>query len=220
MKAFILNCTLKPSPKFSNTEALINKAVTQLQEQGAETEVLRLVDYEVKPGNESDLGDGDQWPVLLEKIKGCDIFILAAPIWMGRLASTAQRAIERLDAIFHEDGFTDEKTGQYFTYGKVAGCLITGNEDGAHSCAAQILWAMQEFGFTIPPNVNAYWVGLAGRGKDYVDAGGEKHYFTNQTVRYMVANLVFFAQLLIDNPITTNLKKLDELAKAESDDAE
>ncbi|AMR31322.1 BRAMP protein [Mucilaginibacter sp. PAMC 26640] len=219
MKAFILNCTLQPSPKFSNTEALINKAVTQLQEQGAETEVLRFVDYKVKPGTETDLGDGDQWPILLQKIRECDIFILASPIWMGRLASTAQSVIERLDAIFHEDGFTDEETGQYFTYGKVAGCLITGNEDGAHSCAAQILWAMQEFGFTIPPNVNAYWVGLAGRGKDYVEAGGEKHYYTNQTVRYLVANLVFFAQLLINNPITTNLKKLDELAKAESDDA-
>jgi hypothetical protein len=52
-------------------------------------------------------------------------------------------------------GTTDEKTGQYFTYNKVVGCLITGNEDGAHSCAAQVLWSMQELGYTIPPNVNA-----------------------------------------------------------------
>jgi len=217
MKALIINCTLKPSPNFSNTDALINKAVTQLQQQGAETEVIRLVDYEVKPGNGTDMGNGDQWPLILEKIRGCEIFILASPIWMGRLASTAQRVIERLDAIFHEDGFTDEETGQYFTYGKVAGCLITGNEDGAHSCAAQMLWAMQEFGFTIPPNVNAYWVGLAGRGKDYVEAGGERHYFTNLTVRYLVANLVFFARLLKENPIDTNLNKLAEQAKQESD---
>ncbi|RWY55813.1 flavodoxin family protein [Mucilaginibacter gilvus] len=216
MKAFILNCTLIPSPNFSNTDALINKAVAQLQEQGAETEVLRLVDFKVKFGNESDLGDGDEWPILLEKIRTCNIFILATPIWMGRLASTAQLVIERLDAIFHEEGFADEETGQYFTYNKVAGCLITGNEDGAHSCAAQVLWAMQEFGFTIPPNVNAYWVGLAGRGKDYVEAGGEKHYFTNQTVRYLVANLMFFAKLLKAHPIDTNLKELDEKAKKES----
>ncbi|WP_204985969.1 flavodoxin family protein [Mucilaginibacter psychrotolerans] len=213
MKAFILNCTLKPSPKFSNTDALIKKAVAQLQEQGAETEVLRLVDYNVKFGNESDLGDGDQWPILLKKIQDCNIFILATPIWMGRLASTAQLVIERLDAIFHEEGFADEETGQYFTYNKVAGCLITGNEDGAHSCAAQVLWAMQEFGFTIPPNVNAYWVGLAGRGKNYVEADGEKHYFTNQTVRYLVANLMFFAKLLKEHPIDTNLRELDEKAK-------
>ena len=157
MKALILNCSLKPSPKFSNTGALIKKAEDQLKENGIDVEVIRLVDHDVKPGNDSDEGNGDEWPIILEKIKACDIFILGTPIWMGHLASTSQRVIERLDAIFHEDGFTNDK-GQYITYNKVAGCLITGNEDGAHSCAAQVLWSMQELGFTIPPNVNAYWV--------------------------------------------------------------
>jgi multimeric flavodoxin WrbA len=218
MKALIINCTLKPSPAFSNTGALINKAVIQLEDSGVETEVIRLVDYDVKPGNNSDEGNGDQWPEILDKIKDCDIFIISAPIWMGHLASTAQRVIERLDAIFHEDGFTDEKTGQYFTYNKVAGCLITGNEDGAHSCAAQVLWSMQELGFTIPPNVNAYWVGMAGAGKDYVEAGGEKYFYTNYTLRWMIANLTWFAKLLKDNPIESNLKELRELAKKESFD--
>jgi len=216
MKALIINCTLKPSPAFSNTEALIQKAAQQLTESGAETEIIRLVDYDVKPGNDSDEGNGDQWPIILEKIRACDIFILGAPIWMGHLASTAQRVIERLDAIFHEDGFTDEKNGQYFTYNKVAGCLITGDEDGAHSCAAQVLWSMQELGFTIPPNVNAYWVGLAGGGKDYVEAGGEKHFYTNYTLRWMIANLTWFAKLLKENPIGSDLKALRELAKKES----
>lgn len=217
MKALIINCTLKPSPKFSNTQALINKAVTQLEEQGVGTEVIRLVDYEVKPGNSSNEGNGDQWPLILAKIRQTDILIIGTPVWMGHLASTAQRVIERLDAIFHEEGTTNEKTGQYFTYNKVAGCLITGNEDGAHSCAAQVLWSMQELGFTIPPNVNAYWVGIAGGGKDYVPAGGERLFYTNSVLRYMIANLVFFAKLLKENPITTNIKELDKMAKKESD---
>jgi hypothetical protein len=124
--------------------------------------------------------------------------------------------IERLDAIFHEDGFTNDK-GQYITYNKVAGCLITGNEDGAHSCAAQVLWSMQELGFTIPPNVNAYWVGLAGAGKDYVEAGGEKYFYTNYTLRWMIANLVWFAKLLKANPIGTDLNEIKKLAKKESE---
>ncbi|SEB14378.1 Multimeric flavodoxin WrbA [Pedobacter hartonius] len=217
MKALIINCTLKPSPAFSNTDALINKAASQLQEKNVGTEIIRLVDYEVKPGNSSDQGNGDQWPLILEKIRNCDILIIGTPIWMGHLASTAQRMIERLDAIFHEEGFTDEKTGQYFTYNKVAGCLITGNEDGAHSCAAQLLWSMQELGFTIPPNVNAYWVGLAGGDQDYVEAGGEQYLYTNTTLRYMIGNLTYFANLLKNNPIDTNLKELEEAAKAESD---
>ena len=135
---------------------------------------------------------------------------------MGHLASTAQRVIERLDAIFHEDGFTDEKTGQYFTYNKVAGCLVTGNEDGAHSCAAQVLWSMQELGFTIPPNVNSYWVGMAGAGKDYVEAGGEDYYYTNYTVRWMVENLTWFAKLLKANPIEVDVNEIAKLAKKES----
>ncbi len=216
MKALIINCTLKPSPEFSNTDALIKKAATQLKQKEVETEILRIVDYNVKPGNVTDAGEGDEWQMVLEKIKTCDIFIIASPVWMGHLASTAQRIIERLDAIFHEEGFTDEKTGQYFTYNKVGGCLITGNEDGAHSCAAQLLWSMQELGFTIPPNVNAYWVGLAGGGENYVEAGGERHFYTNSTLRYMIGNLTFFAALLKANPIDTNLKELEEIAKKES----
>lgn len=217
MKALLINCTLKPSPSFSNTDALINKAVQQLKDKGAETEIIRFVDYTVKPGNSTDEGEGDEWPFILEKIKECDILIIGTPIWMGHLASTAQRIIERLDAIFHEDGFKNEDNGQYFTYNKVAGCLITGNEDGAHSCAAQLLWAMQELGFTIPPNVNAYWVGLAGGGKDYVEGGGEKLFYTNSTLRYMIANLTYFAKLLKAHPIDSNLKELEKEAQAESE---
>lgn len=220
MKALLINCTLKPSPAFSNTGALIEKAAAQLRDKNINTEILRIVDYNIKPGNSSDEGEGDEWSIILEKIKACDIFIIGAPIWMGHLASTAQRIIERLDAIFHEDGFKDEQTGQYFTYNKVAGCLITGNEDGAHSCAAQLLWSMQELGFTIPPNVNAYWVGLAGGGKDYVEAGGERHFYTNSTLRYMTSNLSYFANLLKEHPIDTNWLELDKIAKSESDHSE
>lgn len=216
MKAFIINCTLKPSPQFSNTDALIQKAVAQFKGLGINSEVLRVVDHEVKPGNEVDMGKGDEWPVILKKIKACDIFIIATPIWMGHIASTTQRVIERLDAIFHDENLSDKNTGQFFTYNKVAGCLITGNEDGAHACAAHVLWSMQECGFTIPPNVNAYWVGMAGAGKDYVEAGGEQWYYTNYTLRYMTANLAWFAKLLKEHSIDVNLNELRELAKKES----
>jgi multimeric flavodoxin WrbA len=217
MKALLINCTLKRSPDFSNTGALIDKAVKLLEEAKVKTEVIRLTDYDVKSGNSSDEGEGDEWPEILQKIREAEILIIGTPVWMGHLASTSQRVIERLDAIFHEDGTTDEKTGQYFTYNKVAGCLVTGNEDGAHSCAAQVLWSMQELGYTIPPNVNAYWVGLAGGDKDYVPGGGERYLYTNKTLRYMIANLVFFAKLLKENPITTDWNKLTELAEKESD---
>lgn len=217
MKALFINCTLKRAPKFSNTEALAKKAAEQLQVKGVDTEIIRLNDYNVLTGNSSDEGEGDEWPQILEKIKTCNIFVIATPIWMGHLASTAQKVIERLDAIFRDEDLIDEKTGQFMPYNKVAGCLVTGNEDGAHSCAAQVLWSLQEVGFTIPPNVNAYWVGMAGGEEDYVEAGGERYLYTNKSLRYMTENLAWFAHLLAKNPIGTNLLEAEEKAKAESD---
>lgn len=127
---------------------------------------------------------------------------------------------ERLNALVHEDDLSDPNTGQYLTYNKVAGALITGNEDGAHEAAGHILWTMQELGFTVPPNANAYWVGEAGPGPSYVEAGGERYLYTNKLVLYTVHNLAFFARLLRDNPITTNLKELEEKANEQSDPAE
>lgn len=76
---------------------------------------------------------------------------------------------------------------------------------------------MTHLGCTVPPNADCYWVGNAGPGSSYIEAGGEKHLYTNRTVRYMANNLVYFAKLLKENPIPTNLKKLDEAAKRVSD---
>lgn len=196
---------------------MADKAAAQLRELGFETEVIRLNDYKVLTGNTSDEGEGDEWPQILEKIKACQIFVIATPIWMGHLASTSQKVIERLDAIFRDENLSSKETGQFMPYNKVAGCLVTGNEDGAHSCAAQVLWSLQEVGFTIPPNVNAYWVGKAGGEKDYVEAGGERYLYTNQSLRYMTANLAWFAKLLADHPIGTNLLEEGKKAEAESD---
>lgn len=220
MKAIILNCTLKKSDgdEESNTQALVDKAVNEFKKYDTETEVIRIADYHISSGTNVDDGDGDQWPGIFSKIQNSDIVIIASPVWMGNLCSLGMRVLEKLDSVFHDESQSDEKTGQYWTYGKVAGALITGNEDGAHSCASLVLWAMQEYGFTIPPNVNAYWVGEAGPGPSYIKAGGERSLFTNKTLKWMVANLCYFAQLLKKNPIPVNLKELTEEAKKESDE--
>ena len=220
INALILNCTLKPSPATSNTQALIDKAVAEFERLGVESDVVRIVDYDIKPGTSSDEGQGDQWPQILGRIRQCDIFLVASPVWVGHLASTAQRVIERLDALFHEKDLSDPETGQYLTYNKVAGAIITGNEDGAHESVRHILWAMQEFGFTVPPNVNTYWVGEAGPGPSYIEAGGDKHLFTNKTLLYAVHNLTFFARLLREHPITTNLNELSKRAEGQSGSGE
>src|ERR1700722_802776 len=119
IKALIINCTLKRSPEKSNTQILAEKVATEFNSLGVITETIRFVDYDIKHGTTSNEGNGDQWPTVLEKIKQCDICIIAAPIWMGRSASTVQQIFERLDDAFYNDDLQDKKTGQLIGYNKV-----------------------------------------------------------------------------------------------------
>lgn len=214
LKAIFLNCTLKKSPEISNTHALIEKAAALFKELGVESEEIRIADHKVLFGISSYMGEGDEWPEILDKIKACDILIIASPIWFGVRSSVAQLVLERLDGTYAEG---NPETGQYPLYGKVGGVIVTGNEDGAHDVCANTLFNLTHLGCTIPPNVDCYWVGDAGPGPSYIEAGGDRHLYTNRTVRYMIHNLTYSAKLLKENPIPTNLKQLDEEAKRVSD---
>lgn len=214
LTALFLNCTLKPSPKRSNTQALIDKVSALMEERGVKTTTVRVVDYHIKFGVSSDEGDGDEWPRLLAQIKAADILVIGSPIWFGVRSSVAQLVIERLDGTYSE---RRPQNGQFPLYNKVAGVIITGNEDGAHTVAAHTLFNLSHLGCTIPPNADSYWVGEAGPGPSYLEAGGDKHLYTNRTARYMAANLVAMAQTLRDNPLKTNLYELDQAAQEDSD---
>ena len=214
LKALFLNCTLKKSPEVSNTEALINKAVKLYSELGVESEILRMIDYNIPFGISSDEGEGDEWPEILDKVRACNILIIGTPIWFGVRSSIAQLVIERLDGTYDEG---DPETGQFPLYNKVAGVIVTGNEDGAHDAAGTTLFNLSHLGCVIPPNSDSYWVGTAGPGPSYIEAGGERHLYTNKTIRYLVNNTAFFARLMQDNPIPTSLKNLVADAMEESD---
>jgi multimeric flavodoxin WrbA len=162
-----------------------------------ESEIVRVADYEVKFGTTSDEGDGDEWPLILQKVKAADIIVMAAPIWFGVRSSVCQMVVERLDGTYQERN----AVGQYPLYNKVAGCVITGNEDGAHDVAANTLFNMTHLGCTVPPNVDTYWVGDAGPGPSYIEAGGENHPYTQRTSRWTAHNLVHMARILKANPI-------------------
>lgn len=213
LNALFLNCTLKASPAVSNTQALIEKVAGLLAELEVESKTIRVADYHVKFGVASDEGAGDEWPRILQEIKACDILVIAMPIWFGVRSSVAQLVMERLDGTYGEG---DPVTGQYPLYGKVAGVIVTGNEDGAHDCCANTLFNLTHLGCMVPPNVDCYWVGDAGPGPSYIEAGGDKHLYTNRTARYMAHNLVWGAQALKANPCKTDLRALDAEAKSVS----
>lgn len=207
IRALFVNCTLKKTPETSNTQALIEKVRGLMERQGVRTESLRVADYDVPVGISSDLGGADQWPEILARIYDCDIFVLCSPIWVGHMSSLCQKVIERLDDTFSA---YDKATGQFPLYNKVGAVIVTGNEDGAQAVSAHALFALESFGCTIPPNSDVYWVGDAGAGPSYIEAGGPKHYYTNKVASWMAYNTVWMAKLLRDNPCPTNLNELSE----------
>lgn len=215
LRAVALNCTLKKSPQTSNTEALMRKVLGLMEPLGVTSDLIRIVDHDIAFGVSSDEGGGDEWPAILERIKAADILLIGTPIWFGVRSAVAQMVIERLDGTYVEG---DPDTGRFPLYGKVAGVVVTGNEDGAHDASATTLFNLSHLGCAIPPNADCYWVGDAGPGPSYIEAGGERHMYTNKTARFLAHNVVHFTRLLKDNPIPTNLKALTEEAAAASGD--
>jgi multimeric flavodoxin WrbA len=167
LKVLAFNCSLKKSGnrEKSSTEALLQQLMDALEERGAAGEIVRAIDHNIKPGVTSDEGRGDAWPKLRKRVIAADILVIATPIWLGQPSSVAKRVLERMDAFLEE---TDDK-GRMPSYGKVALAVVVGNEDGAHHTAAEILEALIELGFTVPPGGSTYWVGEAMTGKEYKD---------------------------------------------------
>ena len=165
LSALALICSLKPSPAPSSTELLAGQVLAQLETHGVSGSKIRVVDHDVKPGVEGDMGDGDEWPVIREAIRKADILVVATPTWVGHMSSVAQRVLERLDAELSE---TDDQ-GRPAMVGKVAVTAVVGNEDGAHKITADLFQGLNDIGFTIPAQGGTYWNGEAMQGTDYND---------------------------------------------------
>lgn len=198
LDALILNCTLKPSPQLSHTEGLLHEVKSTMEAHGVKVTLERPVDYTLASGVYYDMTQHgwarDDWPMLYEKVKAADILILGSPIWLGDKSSVCTQVIERLYATSGDlNAF-----GQYAYYGKVGGCIITGNEDGIKHCSMNMLYSLQHLGYTIPPQADAGWIGEAGPGPSYLDAGsgGPENDFTHRNTTFMTWNVMHFAWLL------------------------
>ena len=191
MRSLVLNCTLKSSPETSSTEALARVVMAELEKGGAETELVRLVDLNIKPGVKSDMGEGDDWPAVREKILAADILIVATPTWLGQHSSVCMRALERMDAMLSET----TEAGRPVAFGKVAGVVITGNEDGAHHIVASVCQALIDIGFTVPGQSWTYWHLGPGPGPDYVDTD-KAHDYSDRVGRNAARNLLALAGVL------------------------
>ena len=204
LSALFINTTLKPSPQESHTDDLMGVARAIMKANQVSVESVRAVDFHLAPGVQPDMtehgADSDDWPQLWKKVQAADIVVLGTPIWLGEKSSVCTRVIERL---YSQSGQTNDH-GQYIYYGKVGGCIVTGNEDGYKHCATEILYALSHIGFSIPPQADAAWVGAAGPGPSYGDEGddgkraGYDSDFTQRNVTFLAWNTMHLARLLKD----------------------
>lgn len=198
LHALFINATLKKGPAVSNTEGLIKVSEHIMKKHGVSTEIVRFIDHDVATGVYPDMREHgwktDAWPELFKRVEKADILVLAGPIWLGDNSSVMKHVIERL----YGNSALQNSNGQYIYYGKVGGCLITGNEDGGKHCSMNVLYSLQHLGYTIPPQADTYWVGEAGPGPSYLDpgSGGPQNEFTNRNTTFMTWNLMHMANML------------------------
>jgi multimeric flavodoxin WrbA len=202
LNALFFNCTLTKSPGKSHTQLLIDVSAKIMEKHGVKTEIIRAIDHDIATGIWPDMREHgwgtDEWPEIYKKVQTADIVVIAGPIWLGDNSSVTKKIIERLYANSH----LVNKNGQYADYGKVGGCLITGNEDGIKHCAMNVLYSLQHLGYTIPPQADAGWIGEAGPGPSYGDKledgtfVGVNNDFTNRNTTFMTWNLMHLAKML------------------------
>lgn len=201
LSALFFNGTLNKSPVRSNTDGLITASKLLMEKHGVSTEVIRTIDHDIATGVYPDMRQQgwatDEWAEsIYQKVLAADIVVLAGPIWLGDNSSQMKKVIERL----YGNSAEANSAGQWIYYGKVGGCLISGNEDGIKHCAMNVLYSLQHIGFTIPPQADAGWIGEVGPGPSYLDdgSGGPENDFTNRNITFMTYNLLHAARQLKD----------------------
>jgi multimeric flavodoxin WrbA len=202
LRACFVNCTLKPSPTLSHTQGLMDKSAAIMRKHGVAVDQFRAVDFDIAPGVYPDMREdvvggeqaSDAWPDLAPRVLDADILVVGTPIWLGDKSSVATRVVERLYAL---SGETNDR-GQYLFYGRTAGVLVTGNEDGIKHIGMNLLYSLQHIGYAIPPNADAGWIGPAGPGPSYLDedSGGPENEFTQRNTTFMTWNLMHMAAWL------------------------
>jgi multimeric flavodoxin WrbA len=195
LRALALVCSLKPSPAPSSSDLIARQVLAELAEHGVAGDVVRVVDHDVRPGVEVDMGEGDQWPAIREQMMAADIVVVSTPTWVGHMSSVAQRVLERLDGELSE---TDD-SGRPEVTGKVAVVAVVGNEDGAHKIVADLFQGLNDIGFTIPAQGCTYWNDQAMGGTDYRDLE-ETPEAVASTTATMAENAAHLARALASAP--------------------
>jgi multimeric flavodoxin WrbA len=199
LRAVIFNGTLRRSPEPSNTDGMLAIVRGILQRTGVRVDEIRTIDHDIPDGMEKDLREQgcerDEFPAIYnDLVVPADIILICGPVWLGDQSSQTRKVIERLYAYSSDLN----ESGQWSYYGKVGGALTTGNDDGGKHVSAQVLYALQHIGVTIPPQADTYWTGEAGPGPSYLDpnAGGQLNAWATRNTVFMTWNVLHLARML------------------------
>lgn len=170
---------------------MAEQVFSHLRERDVTCKALRCADFNIAPGVEPYMGEGDEWPSIRRQVLNADILLLSTPVWLGHPSSVTQRVLERLDA---ELSNTDD-AGRPAMAGKVAMVSVVGNEDGAHKTVADVFQGLNDIGFSIPAQGCTYWNGVAMESTDYNDLDQAPEPVASATAA-AARNAVHLAQVL------------------------
>ncbi len=204
LRALIFNTTLKYNAGESHTQLLLDVVGEMMEKNRVNVEHVHLRSHDVPAGVYKDMTENgaksDDWPKLWEQVDAADILVIGTPLWLGEQSSVCRVLIERLYAM---SGELNDR-GQSIYYGKVGGCVVTGNEDGIKHASMSLLYSMSHLGLLIPPQADCGWIGEAGPGPSYgdeTDSGGRAGFdneFVQRNTTIMTWNLLHTAKLLKD----------------------
>ena len=152
--------------KYGNTYKLLEAALMGAEAEGAETELLNLYDYNIKPC-EACLSDeqnacrppcieqDDAWEVL-KKVLESDGLVIASPVYWYGPSGHLKNFIDKL-TVFENMILVE---GRSWLEGKVAGFIAAGAEAGAVMTIAYLMVVLNSMGVHVPPWALAYYEGL------------------------------------------------------------
>ena len=150
--------------KNGNTEILTQHTLKAIEEEGLDTELVRLAGLDIQPCNacmvcrdeERCPIDDDLFP-LYTKMKEAEAIILASPVYFGS-------ATALLKAFMDRTGYIGLYRGAFA--GKVGGPLVVARRAGQNFTFAQLMYWFHILGFFMPGST--YWNIAFGREKGEV----------------------------------------------------
>ncbi len=161
MRIKVLGVNASPR-RYGGTAKLLHIALEAARREGAETELVHLYDYEIRPclGCLSDVQEACRPPcviddgmrTLYDKVLEADGIIIATPVYWYGPSGHLKNFLDRL-TVFENMVLLGDKS---WVEGKVAGAIAVGADSGEIMSISYILSTLNSMGMLVPPWALAY----------------------------------------------------------------